>query len=128
MRLDPVELPRCHGPGFAQREPLVGRGGLEPRTSAVTSPERCASRVDTPSVRRGVMWSGEHSSSGLTGWSRMNQQCVSRLRKQNVGMSHDHLHFPYRIHDRLSRFVFNEITSRQLKGPGGRSRDLDRFS
>ena len=37
---------------------LVGRGGLEPPTSAVTSPERCASRVATPSVRRGVIRPG----------------------------------------------------------------------
>jgi hypothetical protein len=37
-------------------ESMVGRRGLEPRTSAVTRPERCASRVERPSVMRCVMW------------------------------------------------------------------------
>ena len=32
-----------------------GRGGLEPPTSAVIGPERCASESGRPSVRRGVI-------------------------------------------------------------------------
>jgi hypothetical protein len=36
-------------------ETMVGRGGLEPPGSAVVGPERCASRVRGPSVRRGVI-------------------------------------------------------------------------
>ena len=35
-----------------------GRGGLEPPASAVIRAERCASRVEGPGVRRGVMWPG----------------------------------------------------------------------
>jgi len=34
----------------------VGRGGLEPPTSAVIGPQRCAYESGRPSVRRGVMW------------------------------------------------------------------------
>jgi site-specific DNA recombinase len=39
-------------------ETMVGRGGLEPPTSAVIRPERCASGVEGPSVRRGVLRRG----------------------------------------------------------------------
>jgi hypothetical protein len=44
------------------RQTVVGRGGLEPPTSAVIGPERCASRVETPSVRRGVIRPGQRCS------------------------------------------------------------------
>jgi hypothetical protein len=39
-----------------RREFVVGRGGLEPPTSAVTGPKRCTNESGGPSVRRGVMW------------------------------------------------------------------------
>ena len=35
---------------------LVGRRGLEPRTSAVYRAERCGVNSETPSVEAGVMW------------------------------------------------------------------------
>jgi hypothetical protein len=38
---------------------MVGRGGLEPPTSAVIGPERCTSESGRPSVRRGVIRPGK---------------------------------------------------------------------
>ena len=35
---------------------MVGRGGLEPPSSAVDGAERCASNWEIPSVEAGVMW------------------------------------------------------------------------
>jgi len=40
---------------------MVGRRGLEPRTSALDRAERCASKSERPSGSHGVMWSNEQS-------------------------------------------------------------------
>jgi hypothetical protein len=56
---------------------LVGRGGLEPPASAVISPERCASRVGTPSIRRGVIRRGKLQPAYLS--SPRPRSTISRL-------------------------------------------------
>ena len=55
---------------------LVGRGGLEPATSAMTGPERCAYKSGKASVGWAVMWPHAARVSG----GRKAAMAVARLR------------------------------------------------
>ena len=59
-------------------ETMVGRGGLEPPTSAVIRHERCGARSGGPSVRQGVMWREEGAAAAAQAGPRIWTRAVWR--------------------------------------------------
>lgn len=66
-------------------EAVVGRGGLEPSTSAVIGPERCTNESGRRSVRPGVMWPGKSRTDARPGGCVSEcVTCASEMRSSQL--------------------------------------------